>query len=172
MCPLFELSAASNVKPTEGRKECVVLPRPGPARAPRRRRIWWFILAYLGLQLLLPLRLFVHDDPFDSSGNFTWNMFSVYWSCRGGYELTTPDGQTRELEYLRAFQQPRGAGQVTYRDRLPEFHRWLCERIESAGELGQLQGRIACSVNGGPPEELVARQVDLCSAPNYGVLLR
>jgi hypothetical protein len=99
-------------------------------------------------------------------------MFSVYWNCRGGYELRTPDGEIRDLEYLQAFHQPWGAGRVTYRDRLPEFHRFMCDSIESAGQEGSLEGRIACSVNGGPAEELVARRVDLCSAPNYGVLLQ
>jgi hypothetical protein len=99
-------------------------------------------------------------------------MFAVYWNCRGGYELTTAQGETRDLDYLRAFQRPWGAGAVTYRDRLPRFHRWLCESLASAGDLGSLEGRVACSVNGGPAEELVATGVDLCTAANYGVLAR
>ena len=127
-----------------------------------------FILAYLLIQVAIPLRQFAHPE-LDRKRAFAWNMYSKHWTCSGGYRLTTPDGTVRDFDFLRAFNRASGAGKVTYRDRLPEFHHWMCERISEGGDLGRLEGRITCAVNDSEPVELVSAGIDICEAPNYGV---
>lgn len=46
-------------------------PAPGP---PDKRRAGWLLAAFVGLQLLIPLRYYLGDDLYDE--RFAWRMFS------------------------------------------------------------------------------------------------
>jgi len=127
-----------------------------------------FIVAYLIIQLALPLRGFLYDR-FESSAFFTWNMYSNLYLCQHQYRLETPEGETRWLTHEDYFNRPFISMRVFFADVLPEFHRWLCEKYRRQGELENLRGYAICSVNNGPVLKLIDRNVDLCAAPNYGV---
>ncbi len=132
---------------------------------------WWknlIIVAFLTIQVTLPLRGFLYDT-FATSGNFTWNMYSSLSGCWTQYRLDTPQGETRWLRYEDYFKLPHRATRILYRDVLPEFHHWLCDKFRHQGELETLRGYSVCSLNNGPRMDLMNRNVDLCTAPNYGV---
>ena len=134
---------------------------------------WWtnlFIIAYLIVQMALPLRGFVYDH-FKTRGNFTWNMYSMKYSCWTQYRLDTPKGETRWIRHKDYFKLRHYSTHILYIDVLPEFHRWLCDKFQREGTLGTLRGYTVCSLNDGPKMELLNPNVDLCTAPNYGVHL-
>ena len=135
---------------------------------------WWknlFIAAYLVIQLLLPLRGCLYDK-FETPGNFSWNMYSALYGCKTQYRLDTPEGETRWLQYRDYFNRPELSERVFFADVLPEYHRWLCEEFRRQGELGSLRGYVSCRLNIGPDVALADRNVDLCTAPNYGVRIQ
>ena len=135
---------------------------------------WWknlFIIAYLIVQLALPLRGLLYDK-FKTRGNFSWNMYSMIYGCRTQYRLDTPQGETRWLRHEEYFKLPDHYMDVSFRDTLPKFHGWLCNELRRQGELGTLRGYSTCTFNLGPRTELVNPNVDLCTAPNYGVHVR
>ncbi len=132
---------------------------------------WWknlIIAAFLTVQITLPARGFLYD-AFETSGDFTWNMYSRRYGCGTQYRLETPRGETRWLRHEDYFKSSELATHVFYSDVLPEFHRWLCDRFRRQGDLATLRGYAICSLNDGRRMELVNRNVDICAAPNYGV---
>jgi len=129
-----------------------------------------FILAYLGVQLFLPLRAFFYDK-LETRGDFSWNMYSQRYQCLTVYSLTTPEGKTHPLNHKKAFRRSDRSQAVLHRDRLPAFHAWLCDEARRNGALGSIRATVRCSVNIEPGVDLVEHNVDLCTAPNYGVKL-
>ena len=135
---------------------------------------WWknlFIVVFLIIQVTLPLRGCLYEK-FETRGNFTWNMYSTLYSCETQYRLDTPQGEIRWLRLQDYFIRPERFTEVSHSDVLPKFHRWLCDEFSREGELGTLRGYSLCSLNRGPRMELVDRNVNLCTAPNYGVQVR
>ena len=131
---------------------------------------WWknlFIIAYLIVQVALPLRGCLYDR-FDNAGEFSWNMYTYLYTCEYGYRLDTPGGETRWPRDEDYFNRPTRA-QFLHADSLPEFHRWLCDKFRRQGEMGTLRGYRNCFINDGPEVSLVDSSVDLCTARNYGV---
>jgi len=129
-----------------------------------------FILLYLSAQLVVPLRGFV-DDKLDSRGNFSWNMYSKRYECRELYLATYADG-VREVDIEPFFKRAGRSRQVFHRDILPRFHAFLCDELKRDGELRRLEGVCLCSLNETDFIPLIRDDVDLCAAPNYGVLER
>ncbi len=133
---------------------------------------WWknlFIVAYLIIQLFLPLPGILYDK-FETRGHFSWNMYSVRYSCRTQYRLDTPAGKTHWPRHEDYFNLPELSTRVFFGDVLPEFHRWLCDKFRRQGKLGSLRGYAICILNNRLKAELVDRGVmDLCTAQNYGV---
>lgn len=127
-----------------------------------------FIVAYLAIQLALPLRGCLYDK-FETRGEFSWNMYSSLYACQALYRLDTSEGETRWLRHQDYFTRGTRSASAFFGDALPEFHRWLCDEFRHQGELGSIRGYVICSVNNGPAAELVDRSVDLCTAVNYGV---
>ena len=83
---------------------------------------WWknlIIVAFLTIQVTLPLRGFLYDT-FATSGNFTWNMYSSLSGCWTQYRLDTPQGETRWLRHKDYFKFPDYSPQVFYIDVLSE----------------------------------------------------
>ena len=129
------------------------------------------ILAYLGIQLFLPLRAFFHDK-LETRGDFSWNMCSQRYQCQAVYSLTTPDGKTHPMHHKKAFRRSDRSHGVLHRDRLPAFHAWLCDEAHRNGALGSIYATVRCSVNIERGMDLIEPDVDLCTAPNYGVKVR
>ena len=130
-----------------------------------------FILAYLGVQLFLPLRAFF-NDKLETRGDFSWNMYSQRYQCQAVYSLTTPDGKTHPMHHEKAFRRSDRSQAVLHRDRLPAFHAWLCDEARRNGALGSIHATVRCSVNIERGMDLIEPDVDLCTAPNYGVKLQ
>jgi hypothetical protein len=129
-----------------------------------------FLVAWLGLQLLLPIRGFLYDK-LETRGNFSWNMYSRRYSCHAEYALRRPDGTEIPVDPDDFFRRS-GPGKTYHRDVLPVFHAWLCETMRERGDAGTLLGEVACSRDNGPYRELVAENTRICEAPNFGVLER
>ena len=137
----------------------------------RRRATDLFIAAFLACQILLPLRGLVLDK-LDSRGNFSWNMYSRRYSCEVEYTRVDRAGRRAAVSHRAYFRRSSRAHSVNNRERLPAFHRYLCDELGVDGEFTHLLGSVECRINEGPPEVLVAAGVDVCSAENYGVLRR
>ena len=132
---------------------------------------WWknlFIVTYLIIQLALPLRGFLYDQ-FETRGNFSWHMYAFFYECSVQYRVDTPEGETLWPNHNEYFNREGNTGAAFFRDFLPEFHRWLCDKYRHEGKLGSLRGYVNCTLNRGLVGELVDPSVDLCTAPNYGV---
>jgi len=131
-----------------------------------------FILTYLSIQLLLPLRG-VFQDKLQSRADFSWNMYSVLYDCQAAYVLTTPDGETKPMPYHKAFYRWDRVKMIFHRDRLQYFHVWLCDGAQRNGVLGSIRATVRCAVSTDERlVDLVESGVDLCTASNYGVKLR
>ena len=130
-----------------------------------------FILIYLSIQLLLPLRG-VFQDKLQSRSDFSWNMYSQLYNCQAVYVLTTPDGKSRPMPYHKAFYRWDRVKMIFHRDRLPRFHAWLCDNAQQNGVLGSIRATVRCAVSTDERRvDLVKSGVDLCTASNYGVKL-
>ncbi len=126
------------------------------------------IIVFLLIQTALPLRGFM-GDPFESRGDFSWKMYAFLYKCDVQYRLNTPLGETIWPDHLVYFKRKINTAHVFYRPHLPGFHRLLCEEFRRDGKLGTLNGSVICSADGGRPWEIVDRNVDLCTAENFGV---
>lgn len=129
------------------------------------------IIAFLAVQLLLPLRGFIHN-PFETRARFSWNMYAKKHEVKVFYYYLTPRGDRVPINYKTHFNNPARATLVHHRDTLPEFHAYLCDVIKQLDQRNQLFGEVISRVNEGEEVELVTHRLDLCSAPNYGVNLR
>ena len=136
-----------------------------------RTRTNIFLIVFLGVQVLLPLRGFV-SSKFETRGNFTWNMYASIYSCSTGYTLVRSSGQMVEIDVRKKFRRSSQLGKISHLDVLPVFHAWLCSDLERRGERGRLFGTMSCRLNDGTPRQLVSEKVNLCGDENYGVLKR
>ncbi len=99
-------------------------------------------------------------------------MYSQRYQCQAVYSLTTPEGKTYPLCHQKAFRRSDRSHAVLHRDRLPAFHAWLCDEAHRNGALGSIHATVRCSVNIERGMDLVEPEVDICTAPNYGVKLQ
>lgn len=127
-----------------------------------------FVVAFLAVQLILPLRGF-WLDKLETRGNFSWNMYSQRYGCRASYFVITPERAVEPVNPRDHFNRPQRASMTYHRDTLPELHRYLCETLEAEGRLGTLRGSMACKLNRQDRVELIEHNGDLCSAPDFGV---
>jgi len=127
------------------------------------------IVAYLAVQVIVPWRGFV-QDKLESRGNFSWNMYSKHYDCDVEYLASLKSGEVLEVDYQRFFRRPERALLVLHGDFLPQFHEYMCEVLRQEGELARLDGICLCSVNDGSYFDLIERDVDICTGPNYAVI--
>jgi hypothetical protein len=133
------------------------------------RLINLFILLFFGTQLYLALPGLLHDR-YETQGQFSWNMYSVLYFCTVDYEQTTSSGQRVPINYLALFNRPALSYEVFHRDSLPRFHAYLCNVVDHPDGVA-IHGSAICTLHG-EPAQLIQQDVDLCTAPNYGVLSR
>lgn len=128
-----------------------------------------FVIAFLAIQLALPLRVLWRERA-DSRGHFSWNMYSRAYRCDVGYQVLTPEGRVEAIDHRDYVARRRRASMLFYRDVLPRFHAELCDQLRADGQLGTLRGSVSCITdNQGSPDELIRTNEDLCTADNYGV---
>jgi hypothetical protein len=135
----------------------------------RRTAAQVFIVVFLLVQIALPL----HDlfqERANTRGDFTWNMYSYDWRCGASYRVVLADGSERVLDPKAFFHRRSEATRVYYRDRLPRFHAFLCERMREERVAGRLIAAVECDEAELRRHRLVSPGTDLCSAENYGVL--
>ena len=75
------------------------------------------------------------------------------------------------MHHEKAFRRSDRSHAVLHRDRPPAFHAWLCEEARRYGALGSIRATVRCAVNIERGVDLVEPDVDLCTAPDYGVKL-
>ncbi len=132
----------------------------------RRGPLSAFIAAYLAVQLFLPLRGFA-VSRFDSRGSFGWNMFSQLYFCRVVYlRRGQGDRAWAPVAYAQLVRQAQRLTDVCDRERLHALNEWLCTRETGVA----YEALVQCNLNRGPDVTLVQPEVDICKAPNYGVL--
>jgi hypothetical protein len=137
-----------------------------------RRTVYSILIAlYLAVQLALPVRGFLYDK-LTTRGNFTWNMYSKLYECQAAYIATLPGGETVEIDYRRFFKRPDRAQVVFHADVLPRFHEHMCRVLREDDEVERIDGICLCSIHDGTFFDLVERDVDICSAPDHGVIPR
>ena len=143
-------------------------PAEPPRRAPRALKNA-LLLGWLAVQAFLPIRGCGSDrlvDPLD----FTWNMYAARSTCQIRYLLAEPGSSPASLQIGEHFRTEYSKGLTFTRRRLPTFHRYLCARLDEDGRLGRLEGRVRCQYPHTGELEIVSPGVDLCTAPNFGVL--
>lgn len=140
-----------------------------------RTRLWThvFLIVYLVIQLLLPLRGFMLNK-YETHGAFSWNMYAYSYRCNIRYNVTTRDGRTRRinLHSRKIFRYRDGNKAIIHREVLPAFHHWLCTDLRPRMKLQTIYAYARCTLNMQPPAELIERDVELCSASHYGVIPR
>lgn len=128
--------------------------------SPRRRATLLAIAVYFAIQLALGARgLLLPRDA--TRGDFGWNMYSDRYRCAVNYTLHDEAGRVRRLDFESHFADSLHSSKVLHRDRLPRYHRWLCERHVPRGS--ELHGLVSCRVNDGAWQDLVRPGVDLCA---------
>lgn len=131
---------------------------------PRTVRLHVFIVIYLGIQLLVPIRGLVLDKR-ATRGDFSWNMYADNYACSILYSRRDAEGRTLPVDHRRYFRNTTSMMKVFHRDVLPAFHAQLCDDLDSS----HVEALVSCSINGGPWIDLVRPGVHICAAPGYGV---
>lgn len=114
------------------------------------------------MQLLVPLRGFVRDYA-ESRGDFSWNMYSVLYDCREGYERVAPNGLRVPVEADPSFAWPPRVETLYHRDRVAALHAWLCDWERTHTGSTRVEGTLLCALNGAPERTLVAPHADVCA---------
>ena len=133
----------------------------------RQRNV--FLVVFLTVQLLVPLRGFIWDK-YESEGSFSWNMYSKSYGCTVTYYTIGPDRKVHGLNLDDYFNRPRRVSMTMHRASLVDLHRYLCGRLKEEGRLGTLRGSVECQLNRQPVRQLIATNGDVCTAPNFGVV--
>jgi hypothetical protein len=153
--------------------------RPAPALGPgssppdrrRTRAVRWrtvFVVAYLLLQVTLPLRGFLREK-LETRGNFSWNMYSQLYTCNARYVLLTASGQGLWIDQREYSRDPDRITTVFRSDWLPAFNGWLCDELGRQGRYGTLKARVRCAHDLGPRVELVEPYREVCVISEPGV---
>ena len=128
-----------------------------------------FVIAYLAVQLTLPLRGFLREK-LETRGNFSWNMYSQRYTCEARYVLMTPTGRGLWIDHREYSRVPDQISTVFRADWLPIFNDWLCEELHQQDQLGERRARVRCRHDFGPRVELVEPYREVCSISEQGVL--
>lgn len=136
----------------------------------RPRASHFFVVAYVALQLALPLRGCLVEKT-QARGDFSWNMYAEYSVTSALYLLTPPNASATQLDPAQYFNRRSAVQKIFFPDRLPAFHAWLCERLRAEGRLGRLSAEISVQAPPQAPRKLALPTMDLCTAPNYGVIV-
>jgi hypothetical protein len=139
--------------------------------ASRRQTTNAFLGAFLAIQLLLPIRGFVRSN-LDDPNMFTWNMYATTHFVRVRYEAVTPGASPVLVDYKSHFNNRSRAPLAIHRDTLPRFHAYLCRELKRKDPRVRLYGDVKAQLNGGPWVTLVRPGVELCGAPDHGVVPR
>lgn len=156
-----EASATSQEAPAEAAVAAPAEAEGGWARWGRGA----FIVAYLALQLGLPLRYYLDQDPYDE--RFAWRMFSAV-------RMTPCQLAVAERVDGGAWSQPRLNEQVHVvwielmtrgrRDVLRAYARSRCEVLGASGGRPEVRISLSCALPDGSVDRPVDPEANLCEA--------
>ena len=126
-----------------------------------------FIVAYLCVQLLVPLRGLLMDKS-DTRGDFSWNMYAGRYTCLTSYMIRTPGGMPQIVDHRPYFKREKSSGKIFHRDVLPVFHAWLCDELHDALDPARLEAWVSCRTDEEPTQALVLPGTDICAAAEHG----
>jgi hypothetical protein len=130
-----------------------------------------FIVAFFGLQVYLALPGLLHNR-YEEAGRFSWNMYSILYRCDVRYDLIRTDGVTRPIDYRHLLNNPTRSSEFLNRIDLPKFNEFVCNTMRRAPETKEIRASVVCQLHDRPPVQFIKQNVDLCTAPDYGVLSR
>lgn len=133
-----------------------------PDRSVRRLCTNVFLLAFLGVQLALPVRGFV-KSRFESRGEFSWNMYSLRYRCERSYTRISASGERTPIPTRDILRRRSRRSSLDARERLPRLHAWICDR-EREDPSDVIHAKLWCSLHGGEPVALVDPEADICGA--------
>lgn len=158
-----------------GRGKREPAPAPSPAQpaataAGRRQRlVIWLLVAWVAVQVLVPLRHLVIPGVVhwtEEGHRFAWHM--LLRSKQGEIQFLAEDPATGWSEIIdpRSILSPIQAGDMRTRpDMILQFSRHLAERIEAnTGRVVEIRVETVQSLNSRPPQHLIDPSVDLAQA--------
>ena len=130
-----------------------------------------FIVAFFAVQLFMAIPGFLYNK-YETEGRFSWNMYSVVYRCRVSYDLIGPHGAHLAINHRGLFNRPKRQIMTLNRDDLPKLNEYICQTIPHQDKGEVIHGSVACKLNYRPPVQFIQQNVNICTAPNYGVLPR
>jgi len=97
-------------------------------------------------------------------------MYSKRYRCDVEYFVVQPGKEIRWIPHRALLNRAKQTGHIYNRDTLPRFHAWMCNELRQRLVNASLRGQVSCSLNNSPYVDLLDTDVDLCTAPNHGVL--
>ena len=128
-----------------------------------------FIVLFFGVQLYLAIPGFLYNR-YETQGRFSWNMYATVYQCRTACELVHSDGTREPIEDRKFLHVQARRIEFLNRTDLPQYNKYLCDTIPRRGPSEALHVSVTCKLNYQKQIELVQQGVDVCTAPNYGVL--
>ncbi len=113
-----------------------------------------FLLVFLFVQLLLPLKGCRHDAG-QTRGNFSWNMYAKVYRCSYRYEWVSRYGRVERIDIRSHFNKSKSATKVMHGDVLPVFHAYLRDHYAQTRPQGAVRATVRYSENGAPHQHLI-----------------
>ena len=129
----------------------------------------FFIVLFFGVQLYLAIPGLLYNR-YDTQGRFSWNMYATVYQCRTAIELALSDGKREPVDDRKFLHVPERRIEFLNRADLPQYNKYLCDTIPRRSPPEALHVSATCKLNNRQPIELIQQGVDICTAPNYGVL--
>jgi vitamin K-dependent gamma-carboxylase len=141
-----------------------------PPSVRQQRFVLAFVMTYLLIQLLIPLRHFLYGTATEWTSidhRFSWRMMLVNRRARAYFYLTDPNsGRTRQV-VPQQFLNARQSAMMAYQPDMPvQFAHHLASVIPRQGPKPlRVEARIFVSINGRKPELFIDPNVDLAAEP-------
>ena len=134
--------------------------------------IWFkniFIVAFFAVQLFMALPGFLYNQ-YEERGRFSWNMYSFLYHCKIRYELVISEGERTTINHREFLNNRTRSFEFLHRDDLPKFNAFVCDATLPRNNVEAIHASVACRLNHRPAVQFITRGVDICAAPNYGVV--
>ena len=128
-----------------------------------------FIVLFFSVQFYMALPGFLYNQ-YEIRGNFSWNMYSIRYPCWIDYELVHSNQQRTTIDFESFFNNDSRAYLVFDRQALPKFNSYLCREHSRPNRTAVIFASATCRLNYEPAVEFIQQDVNMCTAPNYGVL--
>jgi vitamin K-dependent gamma-carboxylase-like protein len=132
----------------------------------RQKKIVWLFTAYLGLQLILPLRHYLYPGNVswtEEGHNFSWHMKLRTKTGVAFFTVThPPSGQSWTVDPAKYLPKWQLVKMTTKPDLIVQFAHYLAEQKRREGyDNVEVRARVMASLNGRKPQSMVDPNVDL-----------